>query len=565
MDGTAARTVSDVRTPTAAVFIHAGAGYHSTANERIHLEACSDAARIAMRFLRDGADATTAVEAAIKFLEDIEITNAGYGSNLSIEGLVEGDATIIDHLGRSGACGAVPCIKNPISLARLILDASTRPLSLSRVPPNILVGAGAKQFAEENGMPSIMNELLVSKNAKDRFIRWHKDMKDAEEARVAARARQTPRNSFQHEVVPTTADLTKQRDHLDALLTATWNEGQRDSPVSGYDSARRMVFSGHDTSSSASSLQTAAVGLATPLRRAHAGGLPGLPASVAMSEAQCFKINQPKLLRYGSEDSYLSSPDQRLKKPPSSTMNSVHGCPIHPDDVGNTTGGTSMSEQGSQDYETGGQRDSESPVTENRTVKRAKHKQVDADVIHDTVGAIVIDFRGRIAAGSSSGGIGMKHRGRVGPAALAGIGTAVIPVDPEDEEETSVAAVTSGTGEHMATSFASYKCAERLYQCNSRGPGGLDVPEPDEDAVIESFVRQDFMGHPGVKAQLTPGAIGVMAVKKTKDGYYFYFAHNTDSFVLASMASTESQPVCTMSRMGNTGGIVRGGRRIKLR
>lgn len=60
-----------------------------------------------MRFLRGGATAVDAVEAAIKVLEDKEITNAGYGSNLTIEGIVECDATVVDHLGRSGACGAV--------------------------------------------------------------------------------------------------------------------------------------------------------------------------------------------------------------------------------------------------------------------------------------------------------------------------------------------------------------------------------------------------------------------------------------------------------------------------
>ncbi|KAL9038813.1 MAG: hypothetical protein Q9180_002903, partial [Flavoplaca navasiana] len=40
------------------------------------------------------------------------------------------------------------------------------------------------------------------------------------------------------------------------------------------------------------------------------------------------------------------------------------------------------------------------------------------DDITDTVGAIAVDCLGNIAAGSSSGGIGMKHRGRIGPAAL---------------------------------------------------------------------------------------------------------------------------------------------------
>lgn len=61
-----------------------------------------------MRFLKAGASATEAIEASLKILEDREITNAGYGSNLSIDGTVECDATVVDHLGRSGACGAVP-------------------------------------------------------------------------------------------------------------------------------------------------------------------------------------------------------------------------------------------------------------------------------------------------------------------------------------------------------------------------------------------------------------------------------------------------------------------------
>ena len=60
-----------------------------------------------MTFLKNGGSAVDAVEMAIRVLEDKEITNAGYGSNLAVDGSVECDATIVDHFGRSGAVGAV--------------------------------------------------------------------------------------------------------------------------------------------------------------------------------------------------------------------------------------------------------------------------------------------------------------------------------------------------------------------------------------------------------------------------------------------------------------------------
>lgn len=107
----------------AAIFVHAGAGYHSVQNEMVHLKACEEsvhpsapqapmltfnsAASAAMAMLRTGAKAVDAVEMAIKVLEDREITNAGYGSNLAIDGVVEGDAIVVDHNGRSGAVGAI--------------------------------------------------------------------------------------------------------------------------------------------------------------------------------------------------------------------------------------------------------------------------------------------------------------------------------------------------------------------------------------------------------------------------------------------------------------------------
>lgn len=65
------------------------------------------AASGAMALLKNGGSALDAVEMAIRVFEDKEITNAGYGSNLCMDGTVECDASIVDHYGRSGAAGAV--------------------------------------------------------------------------------------------------------------------------------------------------------------------------------------------------------------------------------------------------------------------------------------------------------------------------------------------------------------------------------------------------------------------------------------------------------------------------
>lgn len=186
------------------------------------------------------------------------------------------------------------------------------------------------------------------------------------------------------------------------------------------------------------------------------------------------------------------------------------------------------------------------------------------DHITDTVGAIAIDGWGRIACGASSGGIGMKYRGRVGPAALAGVGTAVVPVDPDDSEQVSVATVTSGTGEHMATTMAAMTCAERLYQSVKKEKGGA-YAEVTEDEAIKSMIENEFMGHASVKNSNSAAAIGILSVKKTRTGIQLFYGHNTDSFALASMTSDDDVPRCTMSRNKGNGQIAQGGRIVSYR
>jgi taspase (threonine aspartase 1) len=186
------------------------------------------------------------------------------------------------------------------------------------------------------------------------------------------------------------------------------------------------------------------------------------------------------------------------------------------------------------------------------------------DSITDTVGAIAIDMYGNIACGASSGGIGMKHRGRIGPAALVGIGASVIPPDPDDPDRTTVATVTSGTGEHMGTTMAASVCSNRIFFSQRRTPGG-GTEQVTEDEALRGFIERDFMGHPSVRNSQSTGAIGMLTVKRTADGVWLYYGHNTDSFAIASMSSEDVKPSCSMSRSRGGGTIAQGGKGIRFR
>ena len=89
--------------------------------------------------LEKGAKAIDAVEAAVKVMEDSPLFNAGKGSVFTHKGTHEMDASIMD--GRTleaGAVAGVSGVKNPISLARLVMEKSGHVL---------LAGEGAMEFA----------------------------------------------------------------------------------------------------------------------------------------------------------------------------------------------------------------------------------------------------------------------------------------------------------------------------------------------------------------------------------------------------------------------------------
>jgi beta-aspartyl-peptidase (threonine type) len=132
-----------------AIAIHGGAGVidpakmtpQRAASYRAGLAAALDAG---YAILERGGSSLDAVTAAVRIMEDDPQFNAGRGAVLNHEGDAELDAAIMDgHGPRAGAVAGVRHVRNPVELARLVMEKS---------PHVLLVAGGAEEFALEQGV-----------------------------------------------------------------------------------------------------------------------------------------------------------------------------------------------------------------------------------------------------------------------------------------------------------------------------------------------------------------------------------------------------------------------------
>ena len=401
------------------------------------------------------------------------------------------------------------------------------------MPPNLLVGPGATDFAAEIAVPIVHPDLLVSPAAGERYSKWKADLDKvgtAEESGDDETSNASPS-------VKGGEGRDRKREAQNLELAPCWNESQPYSPSLKAVDPPSYVEAGDSTATSHSAKK----------RRIESSNEPGTDGQESVrshddddddDEDSNVDDNVPWL-----QPPLLTSKAQFQPRRAHQSHQTISDSSSHPDEPLPVPPPPTRADTPSALSES--VFDGHASIEEQQCMQDLRRE----DEITDTVGAIAIDCFGNIAAGSSSGGIGMKHRGRVGPAALVGIGTAVVPIEPEDKEKLCVATVTSGTGEHMATTMAAGTCAGRLYTSSRRSKYGKSE-STDDDTAIRSFVERDFMGtlhvdpqnqehmlnnlfsgHPSVKHSHSAGAIGILGVKKTADGVCLYFAHNTDSFV----------------------------------
>jgi L-asparaginase / beta-aspartyl-peptidase len=99
--------------------------------------------------LERGGSSLDAVTSAVRALEDDPLFNAGHGAALTRDGWAELDAAVMDGRDqRAGAVASVRHVKNPVELARRVMEKSRHVL---------LVSVGAEEFALEEGIPLVPN------------------------------------------------------------------------------------------------------------------------------------------------------------------------------------------------------------------------------------------------------------------------------------------------------------------------------------------------------------------------------------------------------------------------
>ena len=151
-----------------ALAIHGGAGTILRSAMTSELEAeyrggLETALKAGFEVLSKGGAALDCVEATVSSLEDFHLFNAGRGSVFTHEGKNEMDASIMDgRTRRAGAVASVRNIKNPIRLARLVME---------RTEHVFLAGAGANQFALEMGVEMADDDYFFTEHRYEQFLK----------------------------------------------------------------------------------------------------------------------------------------------------------------------------------------------------------------------------------------------------------------------------------------------------------------------------------------------------------------------------------------------------------
>jgi beta-aspartyl-peptidase (threonine type) len=165
---------SKMETKKFGLVVHGGAGTIERSKmtperEREYRAGLERALTAGYEILKRGGSSLDATEAAVRVLEDDPHFNAGRGSVFTSAGTNEMDASIMDGKTlKAGAVASLRHIKNPISLARLLMEKAEHVATKEpRVGPVLMVGEGAEAFAKENGVELVDGKYFFTQQRWD--------------------------------------------------------------------------------------------------------------------------------------------------------------------------------------------------------------------------------------------------------------------------------------------------------------------------------------------------------------------------------------------------------------
>lgn len=144
------------------LIIHGGAGSPAPELHEARQRGLQRAFEAAWSLLSQNSSALDAAIQAVVILEDEPAFNAGIGSCLNQDGIVEMDASLMEGATfRAGAVGAVRTVQNPILLAKAIMEEGRHVF---------LVGEGAERFAREKSFSVISQNVLRTERQHQRWL-----------------------------------------------------------------------------------------------------------------------------------------------------------------------------------------------------------------------------------------------------------------------------------------------------------------------------------------------------------------------------------------------------------
>ncbi|KAL7618239.1 probable isoaspartyl peptidase/L-asparaginase 2 [Lactuca sativa] len=142
-----------------AIAVHGGAGVDPnlpTERQEMAKQLLTRCLNLGIAALRSSVPAIDVVELVVRELETDPLFNSGRGSALTENGTVEMEASIMDGPGRRcGAVSGLTTVKNPVSLARLVMDKS---------PHSYLAFSGAEKFAKQMGVDRVENDYFITQD-----------------------------------------------------------------------------------------------------------------------------------------------------------------------------------------------------------------------------------------------------------------------------------------------------------------------------------------------------------------------------------------------------------------